>query len=400
MPSVPELILKADRARSLERRHPWIFSGAVETLRGTAGQGETVRVVRRDGSFLAWAAYNASSQIVARAWDFAEDTVIDEAFFGRRVEAALAARRAVLDDADLQACRIVHGESDGLPGLVADRYGDLVVLQATGAGAARHVATLASALARATGLSSVYERSEGDVLGLEGLPPRQGALLGVEPAAPLQIGERGVRFALDVRAGQKTGFYLDQRDNRELVRRLARDRDVLDCFCYTGGFALNAALGGARSVTALDSSEEALGAARHNAGLNGLSDSAIAFERADVFEWLRRARDARKRFDLIVLDPPKLAPSARHVERAARAYKDLNLLAFKLLTPGGQLLSFSCSSAMHPELFQKVVASAAADARVDASFLGRLGPGPDHPVGVHFPEGDYLKGLWSRVAGA
>jgi 23S rRNA (cytosine1962-C5)-methyltransferase len=399
VPATPELVIKPDRARSLERRHPWIFSGAVHGLNGAAGQGDTVRVVRRDGGFLAWAAYNASSQIVARVWSFAEDAVIDDAFFARRVEAAVAARRAVLDAADLAACRLVHAESDGLPGLVADRYGELVVMQATSAGATLHRDVIARALAAATGVSQVYERSEGEVLALEGLQPRQGALCGASPPGPIEVAERGMRYAVDVGAGQKTGFYLDQRDNRALLRRLARDKRVLDCFCYTGGFALNAALGGARSVTALDSSEEALVAARRNATLNGLPDTAIAFERADVFEWLRRARDSRQRFELIVLDPPKLAPSARHVERAARAYKDLNLLAFKLLEPGGQLLTFSCSSAMQADLFQKVVASAASDARVDASFLGRLGPGGDHPVGVHFPEGEYLKGLWCRVAG-
>lgn len=399
MTRTPELVLKPDRARSLERRHPWIFSGAVHALEGQPAQGDTVRVVRRDGSFLAWAAYNASSQIVARVWDFAEDTVIDDAFFARRVRAALAARERALPAEELHACRLLNAESDGLPGFVADRYGDLVVVQATSAGAALHREPIARAVAAATGVSQVYERSDGDVLALEGLSARQGPLLGAAPPGPVEVSERGTRFAVDVGAGQKTGFFLDQRDNRTLVRRLARDRSVLDCFCYTGGFALNAALGGARGVTALDSSQEALASAGRNAELNGLPDGNVAFERADVFEWLRSARDARKRFGLIVLDPPKLAPTARHVERAARAYKDLNLLAFKLLEPGGQLLSFSCSGALHVELFQKIVASAAADARVDAQFLQRLGPGPDHPVGLHFPEGEYLKGLWCAVAG-
>jgi 23S rRNA (cytosine1962-C5)-methyltransferase len=387
-----QLVLKPGRERSLQRRHPWIFSGAVAALRGAALPGETVRVCAHDEAFLAWAAYSPTSQISARVWSFAEPTAIDDAFFARRIDAALALRRTLLP-ADLAAYRLINAESDGLPGLSVDRYGDQLVLQATSAGAAFHRERIARALAAATKLGAIYERSEGDVVVLEGLEPRRGALLGPEPPAALAIEEHGVRIAIDVCAGHKTGFYLDQRDNRALVRTLARGRDVLDGFSYTGGFALNAAIGGARSVTAVDSSEEALIAARENARLNALPDSAIHFQRADVFEFLRNARDARRSYDLIILDPPKFAPTARHVERAARAYKDINLLALKLLRPFGLLLTFSCSAAIHPELFQKIVAGAAADAGVDPVFVQRLGAGADHPIALSFPEGDYLKGL-------
>lgn len=394
----PQLILKEGREKSLLRGHPWVFSGAVHALRGTAAMGETVRVCRLDGGFLAWAAYNPTSQICARVWDFDEATAIDEAFFARRIEAALARRRALLTQADQRACRVVNAESDGLPGLSVDRFGDQLVLQATAAGAARFREPIARALAQATGVSAIYERSDGEIMELEGLPPQRGPLLGAEPSAPIAIEERGLRFDVDVRSGHKTGFYFDQRDNRALVRYHAAGRDVLDAFCYSGGFAIAAAAGGARSVQAIDSSEDALALARRNAQANASSSSsssppAIEFARADVFEWLRRARDARRSFDLIVLDPPKLAKSARAVDRAARAYKDINLLAFKLLRPSGMLLTFSCSGAISVDLFQKIVASAAADARVDAAFTHRLGAAADHPVALAFPEGEYLKGL-------
>jgi 23S rRNA (cytosine1962-C5)-methyltransferase len=389
------LVLEAGRERSLERRHPWVFSGAVRELRGTAALGATVRVVSADGRFLAWAAYNPSARIAARVWSFEQEAEIDDAFFAQRIARAVALREPLL--ARRSAYRLMHAESDGLPGLVVDRYGSCAVLQATAAGAARVCEPIARALLEQCALQSVYERSEGDALVLEGLAERHGLLAGSEPEGELVIEEHGVRYGIDVRAGHKTGFYLDQCDNRMLVRELARDRDVLDCFCYTGGFALNAALGAARSVHALDSSDDALARARRNAQLNALPESALAFERADVFAWLRKARDRRQSFDLIVLDPPKLAPSARVAERAARAYKDVNLLAFKLLRPGGLLLTFSCSGGVSPELFQKIVASAALDAKADAAFLRHLGAGADHPVALAFPEGEYLKGLLCGV---
>jgi 23S rRNA (cytosine1962-C5)-methyltransferase len=391
------LVLARNRERSVLRRHPWVFSGAIGEVRGNPQSGDTVRVCAADGARLGVAAFSPNSQIRARMWDFAAETRIDAEFFARRVQAAHDLRRALLP-ADLRAYRLIHAESDGLPGVVVDRYADQLVMQATSAGAARERRQIADALQAVTGIAAVYERSEGDVLELEGIPAQRGALLGAEPDSELVIEEHGVRYAVTASAGHKTGFYLDQRDNRALVRELSAGRDVLDCFSYSGGFSVNAALGGARSVCALDSSEEALAMLRRNADLNGLADSAIDAQRADVFAWLRKARDSRRSFDLIVLDPPKLAPTARHADRAARAYKDLNLLAFKLLRRGGVLLSFSCSGGVSVELFQKIVASAAADAAVDAQFARRLGPGVDHPVALAFPEGEYLKGLLCRVA--
>ena len=397
-PDAPVLVLAAGRERSLLRGHPWVFSGAVAEAPRGAQAGETVRVCGRDGGFLAWAAYAPESRIVARVWSADPDARIDDAFLAARVHAAVARRAAVLPADALQACRLVHAESDGLPGLIADRFGDVIALQAMSAGAQRHKHALAAALLAATGARSVFERSDGDAATLEGIAPCSGLLAGPEPHEALVIDEQGLRMEVDVRAGHKTGFYLDQRDNRALLRRLARGRDVLDAFCYSGGFAISAALGGARSVQAVDSSEPALAQAASNAERN--AQHGIEWIHADVFAHLRKARDRNQRFDLIVLDPPKFAPTARLAERAARAYKDINLLAFKLLRPGGLLATFSCSAGVSPDLFQKIVAGAERDARVDASIVQRLQAGADHPVALSFPEGEYLKGLLCHIHGA
>ena len=293
------------------------------------------------------------------------------------------------------ACRLIHGESDGLPGVIADRYDETVVVQLLSAGADAWRDALLSALRETTACRAIYERSDVDVRALEGLAPRAGLVYGTLPEAPTFI-EDGLLYRVDVVNGQKTGFFLDQRDNRARVRSLARGRDALDCFCYTGGFTVAALAGGARSVLAIDSSGDALAAARSNVEGNGLDSTRAEWRDADVFGELRKLRDARAAFDLVVLDPPKFAPTARHAEKAARAYKDVNLLGLKLLRPGGLLATFSCSGGVSAELFQKIVAGAALDARADASIVGRFGPSADHPVALDFPEGDYLKGLLVR----
>jgi 23S rRNA (cytosine1962-C5)-methyltransferase len=388
-----KLILKPGREKSLKRRHPWVFSGAVAKVQGQPGPGETVAIGSATGEFLAVAAYSPQSQIVARVWAW-EDRAIDGAFFSRRIERAVEQRRTVLDT-DTDAMRLVHGESDGLPGVVADRYGDTVVLQLTSAGAERWREVIADALLEVSGASRIWERSDAEVRALEGLAPVIAALRGAREPARIAISEQGLQFEIDLEHGHKTGFYLDQRDNRRRVRTLARGRDVLDGFCYSGGFALNALAGGARSVTAVDSSADALALARGNAELNKLTQA--EWLEGDVFQLLRRFRDQRRNFDLVVLDPPKFAPTAAHAEKAARAYKDINLLAFKLLRPGGLLATFSCSGGVSADLFQKIIAGAALDAGADAQIIERLGPGADHPVALNFPEGDYLKGLVCRV---
>ena len=389
------LILRPGREKSLKRRHPWVFSGAVAKVHGKPDAGDTVEVRSATGEFLALAAFSPESQIVARVWDWNE-RAIDRVFFNERVVRAVAQRRESLDGAATDACRLIHGESDGLPGVVADRYGDTLVVQLTSAGAERWRDAIVEALLAATGAARVWERSDVEVRSLEGLPAAAGPLRGAREPVRIVVSEHGIRFEVDLERGHKTGFYLDQRENRLRLRNLARGRDVLDGFCYSGGFALNAAGGGARSVFALDSSAEALALGKRNAELNGLPG--VDWVGGDVFQMLRHLRDARRQFDLVVLDPPKFAPTAAHVAKAARAYKDINLLAFKLLRAGGLLMTFSCSGGVSAELFQKIIAGAALDAGVDAQILEHLGPGPDHPVALNFPEGEYLKGLVCRVA--
>jgi 23S rRNA (cytosine1962-C5)-methyltransferase len=389
------VVLKAGRDKSLRHRHPWIFSGAIEKVEGAPARGDTVSVVGRDGAFLAWAAWNPDSQIRARVWSFDPRDAIDEAFLRRRIAESVARRAVVRPGSD--SMRLVHGESDGLPGLVVDRYADVAVVQVAAAGVERWRELWAPALVEACGVTSVYERSDVEVRSLEGLAPRVGPMHGQAPER-VRIHEDGLAYEVDVALGQKTGFYLDQRDNRALAASLAKDAEVLNAFCYTGGFTLAALRGGARHVSSLDTSEEALAAAARNQELNGLDASRSEWVAADVFSHLRKLRDQGRKYGLIVLDPPKFAPTEKHVANAARAYKDINLWALKLLAPGGHLLTFSCSGAVGPDLFRKIVAGAAADARSDVRVLRALGPGLDHPVSIHFPEGEYLKGLWLQAA--
>jgi len=392
-----QLILKPGKERSLFRRHPWIFEGSVERLDGRARPGDTVDVVDANGRHLARAAWSPKSQIRARVWTFDTDEIIDDAFFKRRVAAAVARRTAMPQLAGQDGMRLLHGESDGLPGVIADRYGDTICLQLTAAGPDKWRKAIVGALVKATaglGVVRIYERSDSDVRKLEGLEPVTGWAHGEAPGDALTIDENGVRLGVDVVGGHKTGFYLDQRDNRLLTRALAGGKSVLNCFCYTGGFSLQALAGGAASVLSIDSSGPALAGARANLAGNPQLDATRAeWLEADVFDALRAFRKEGRKFDLIVLDPPKFAPSAAHAERAARAYKDINLLGFRLLNPGGYLLTYSCSGGIGLELFQKIVAGAAVDAGRDARILQRLSAGPDHPVALHFPEGEYLKGL-------
>lgn len=393
-----QLILKAGREKSLARRHPWVFSGAVARVLGEPESGDSVAVRACGGEFLAWAAYSAASQIRARVWSWHEAEPFSDELLRARLDLALAARERLLDAADSDAMRLVHGESDGLPGVIADRYGDVVVLQLLTAGAERWRAQSAEALRELSGCACVYERSDADVRGLEGLAARSGVLHGALPAAGVQLREHGLTYAVDVAAGHKTGFYLDQRDNRKRVGALSRGCAVLNCFCYTGGFTLNALANGAASVLSVDSSAEALAQARDNVARNALDAARAEWQNADVFKFLRVLRDQGRSFDLIVLDPPKFAPTAAFAEKAARGYKDINLLALKLLRRGGLLASFSCSGGVSAELFQKILAGAALDAGADASIVGYFSASADHPVLLSFPEGDYLKGLLLRRA--
>jgi 23S rRNA (cytosine1962-C5)-methyltransferase len=394
-----KLILHPGKERSVMRRHPWLFEGAVAKLDGRARSGDTVEVLAHDGRSLARAAWSPKSQIRARVWTFDPAETIDDAFFKRRVAASVARREALPELAGQAGLRLIHGESDGLPGVIADRYGDTVVLALTSAGAEKWRDAIVAALVKATGCTRVYERSDSDVRGLEGLQPATGVLHGPALDGALVFEEYGLKLEVDVEAGHKTGFYLDQRENRRLCGELAAGRSVLNCFCYTGGFSLQALAGGAADVLSIDSSGPAIAGAQRNLAINPQLDAARAsWLEADVFSALRELRAAGRRFDLIVLDPPKFAPSAAHADRAARAYKDINLLGFRLLNPGGLLMTYSCSGGVGLELFQKIVAGAASDAGADARILKRLSASADHPVGLAFPEGEYLKGLLCQLA--
>jgi 23S rRNA (cytosine1962-C5)-methyltransferase len=393
----PGLVLKPGRDKSVVARHPWIFSGAVERVDGDPPSGATVVVRRSDGAPLALAAWSPHSQIRARVWSFDPEAVIDERFLQERLHAAWTARRPMLD-AGHTAVRVVHGESDGLPGVVADLYGDVVVVQLSSAGAEAWRRAIVAGLVSVTGAACVYERSDAEVRALEGLAPVVGVAAGRLPAA-VMLREAGLAYHVDVAGGQKTGFYLDQRDNRARVGAAAAGRRVLNAFCYTGAFSLAALAGDAASVLSIDSAGEALRMAARNLAANPALPAARAtWREADVFTDLRRLRNEAASFDLVVLDPPKFAPTAAHAARAARAYKDINLLALKLLAPGGLLATFSCSGGVSADLFQKIVAGAAVDARAEAVIVARMSASADHPVALGFPEGDYLKGLLVRKA--
>lgn len=390
-----EIVLLPGREKSLLRRHPWVFSGAVARVEGRARPGDTVEVVTAKGRWLGRGAFSPESNLRVRIWTFDPKEAVDAAFFRRRLAAALAARD--LPGVPPRACRLVAAEADGLPGLIVDRYADFAVCQFLAAGPERFKAEIADALLELTGCTGVYERSDAEVRTKEGLVPLTGVLRGAEPPDLVEIEEGPARFLVDVRAGHKTGFYLDQRDNRRLAATLAAGRRVLNCFSYTGGFGVAAALGGAASLTHLEASAAALDLARQNAALNRVEHVPTRYLEADAFARLREMRDAGEQFDLIVLDPPKFADSKASLERACRGYKDVNLLAARLLAPGGLLLTFSCSGLLEPALFQKVVSDAFLDAGRAALILARLSQAPDHPASAAFPEGSYLKGLLLRA---
>jgi len=393
--TAPAVILKEGRERSVLQGHPWVFSGAIDRVLGDSASGTTISVADARGGWLAHAAWSPVSQIRTRIWSRDASLSIDSAFFRDRIDHAAGLRAPLLDDAHSGA-RLVHGEADGLPGVIVDRYGSVAVVQLLSAGADHWRTAIVDAIAALPGIECVVERSDAEVRALEGLPERTGVAAGLLPA-DVALREDGLDYRVDPVRGQKTGFYLDQRDNRRQIRDLAAGRRVLNAFCYSGGFTLAALAGGATHVTSIDSSGEALSMGAQNLARNAaLPAAANTWIEADVFAHLRQLRNEAATFDLIVLDPPKFAPTAAHAEGAARAYKDINLLALKLLVPGGMLATFSCSGGVDAGLFQKIVAGAAVDAGACAQIVRRLGPSADHPVALNFPEGDYLKGLLLR----
>jgi len=386
----PQLIIAAGREKSLFRRHPWIFSGAVTTVKGRPASGQTVDVLAQSGQWLARAAFSPKSQIQGRVWTFDADEKIDADFFLRRIQGS-AARRHDLYGAS-NALRLVQSESDGLPGLVLDRYADVLVFQLLTAGVEFWRDAIIGALRTLYPEDAILERSDVDVRAKEGLAERIAVVHGQIPEQ-VTIHENGVEYLVDVQGGHKTGFYLDQRDSRLAVGRAAKGADVLNCFSYTGGFGLAALKGGASHVTQLDASAPALALAERNREANGFAQAAMTTICGDAFQILRNWHKEGRSFDLIVLDPPKFVDSKASLNRACRGYKDINLCAFRLLKPGGRLFTFSCSGLMEDGLFQKIVADAALDAGRNGRIIHRLTQAGDHPVALPFPEGAYLKGL-------
>jgi 23S rRNA (cytosine1962-C5)-methyltransferase len=390
------IVLKPGREKSLLRHHPWIFSGAIETVEGDPHAGETVEILSCERDFLGFGAYSPHSQIRVRVWTFQKEQPIDSSFFRAGMDRAIQSRAACLPSRE-SACRLINAESDGFPGLVVDKYGEFLVCQFLSAGSEFWKEEIILQLAQILSPAGIYERSDVDVRLKEGLALRTGTLWGESPPELLQIEEGPCRFLVDIRKGHKTGFYLDQRGNREAIADYAHGRSVLNCFSYTGGFGIWALRGGAVHVTEVESSSIAIGLSAHHAEINGFDSGKVDHLQGDVFGVLREFRNSDRRFELIVLDPPKFVDSRAQMLKGTRGYKDINLLAFKLLNPGGILFTFSCSGLVTPDLFQKIVADAALDAGRAAQILRTLTQSPDHPTSLNFPEGAYLKGLVCRA---
>lgn len=387
-----KVILKPGRERSLLRKHPWIFSGAVDSIDGAPGAGEIVQVLTANHQIVGWGAYSPVSQIKVRMWSFEEDIVPNEELIYTRILSAVEMRKSLPDAKQTNALRLVHSESDYLPGIIVDQFGDTVILQLHTTGAYYFRETLHRCIMEITECKTLFENSSDDILKLEGLLPFH-KIVGETVRNPFIIEEHGIRYFIDTSEGQKTGFYLDQRQNRLAIRKYANGKRVLDAFSYSGGFSINAFAGSADSVTSVDSSANALDLLLKNIEENQYSNQKHSQVQANVFDYLRKMRDRNEQYDLIVLDPPKLAPTRAQAEKAARAYKDLQLMALKSLLPEGVLMTFSCSGGVTMDLFKKVLMDAALDAKREVQIIEQLHQSADHPINPNFPEGEYLKGL-------
>lgn len=393
---MPAIYIKQDRVKAIKRKHPWIFSKAISKVEGDPKLGENVDVFSVNGEWLATAAYSPHSQIRARIWSFDREETVDLAFFENKIARAIAIRQPIIERSDTNAYRLLCAESDGLPGVTVDVYQDTIVCQMLSAGAEFHKQTIFDALLKAFPNFNLYERSDVDVRSKEGLKKTSGLIAG-ELKQPIEIKENGIKALVDIVNGHKTGYYNDQRDNRLALEKYCKDADVLNCFSYTGTFGLYAARGGANHITQVDMSADALNIAEQNAQLNELDLNKMSFIKADVFKLLRQYREENKRFDVIVMDPPKFVENKGQLRSASRGYKDINMLAMQLLNPGGYLLTFSCSGLMDAPLFQKIVADAALDANREMVFVEKLHQAQDHVIGSAYPEGYYLKGFVCQV---
>jgi len=394
----PAIYLEKGREKSLKRRHPWIFSRGIKKIEGQPSLGETMDVFAHDGTWLAKAAYSPHSQIRARIWSFDKQN-IDLDFFVKRIQQALLLRQEIIERDGLTGYRLIAAESDGLPGITVDKYQNYLVCQLLSAGAEYQKETLIKALLEVFPDNNIYERSDVSVRKKEGLTERTGVLHGEVPPQSLVIEENEIKISVDIMGGHKTGFYLDQRDSRYQAVKYCKDKDVLNCFSYTGGFGLYALKGEAKRVINADVSQPALDMAKQNAEINqfDISKKRAVFLNADVFKLLREYRDQGTKFDVVIMDPPKFAESKAQLNGACRGYKDINMLAMQILRPGGTLLTYSCSGLMEQALFQKIIADAALDAGRQVKFIERFEQAADHPTDTAYPEGFYLKGFACKV---
>ena len=394
---MPSVKLKKGRDKSFNRKHPWIFSGAIDSVKDVNKNGETVDIISGDGKLLGYGSYSSHSQISVRVLSFNPEEKINLDFFQKRIKNAAEFRKQIINDEKTNAFRVVNAESDSLPGLVVDKYCDYLVCQFLSAGAEFWKKEIVEILVSLFNPTAIFERSDVEVRKKEGLLPSKGVLFGKEPDELIEIIENGNKFFVDVNLGHKTGFYLDQRDNRKILEQFASGKEILNCFSYTGGFSVYAVKAGASKVINVDSSAESLVLAEKNFFLNGIDSSKFENTHDDVFKYLRKLRDTNRQFDVIILDPPKFAESVSQIDKAARGYKDINLLALKLLKKNGLLFTFSCSGHIVPDLFNKIIADAAADAGREVHILKYLTQSPDHTMLTSFPEGLYLKGLICKV---
>jgi len=391
-----EVFLKPGREKTVRRKHPWIYSSAILSVKGEITSGEIVNVISSRNGFLGKGAINPKSSIRVRMWTHTDETV-DEKFIHEKLRIAINFREKNIQILNTDCYRLVYAESDQIPGLIVDRYADYLVVQFLTAGIEGWRNVIINHLVELTSIRNIYERSDVDVRELEGLPKRKGILAGKAPPERIGIIENGIRYWVDIINGQKTGFYMDQRENRKTIQKFVNDKNVLDCFSYTGGMTLNALVGGAKHVLSMDSSKESLDMEQENIRLNNLDENRTESICADVFQELRKLRDQRRSFDVVILDPPKFAPTSAQVHAAARGYKDINLLGFKLLNHGGYLVTFSCSGGISRQIFQKIISDSALDAGVQASVIQTLSQSMDHPIALNFPEGEYLKGFICQV---
>ncbi|RZF59468.1 class I SAM-dependent rRNA methyltransferase [Sphingobacterium corticibacterium] len=391
-----KVILHKGKEKAAWQLHPWIFSGAIKTVDGKPTNGTVVKVFNVDKEFVAYGVYNAHSRVAVRLLEWNQEFPIDERWWRHRIQRAVALRTHLLTDQN-DTVRLVFAEADFLPGLIVDKYGDFLSVQIHSSGIEAVKTIIVDELVQLLQPKGIYERSDLNARQHEGLPDANGLLYGEKPSDFVDVIENGIRYQINIIEGQKSGFYCDQRDNRSLTAQYVKGKRVLDCFCYTGGFTLNALKSGASAVVSVDSSALAIETLQKNLVFNKLDAAVHSTVQADVNKYLRQLGEEGEKFDVIILDPPKYAPSRSALDKAARAYKDLNRRALLLLESGGLLATFSCSGAMDIDTFKQVVAWAALDAAKEIQFIRQFSQPEDHPVRASFPEGEYLKGLLVRV---